>query len=54
MVDKIKNRIKTLGIKKNHLAKIANMHPSALSHVLNGSRSLTLEQESKIKNYLGI
>ena len=54
MIDKIEKRLSQLGITKSHLAKKANMKPSELSHVLSGRRSFKPEQETAIKNYLGI
>jgi transcriptional regulator with XRE-family HTH domain len=54
MVDKIEIRLKQLGITKQHLAKKANMHTSQLSHVLSGRRKFTPEQETIIRNYLGV
>lgn len=54
MIDKIEKRLAQLGITKFHLAKKANMKPSQLSHVLSGRRSFTVEQETAIRNYLGL
>jgi transcriptional regulator with XRE-family HTH domain len=54
MIDKIEKRIQQLGITKQHLAKKAGMSPSQLSHVLSGERTFKPEQETAIKNYLGI
>jgi predicted transcriptional regulator len=54
MIDKIEKRIKILGITKSHLAGKANMTSSELSHVLSGRRKFNAEQETAIKNYLGI
>jgi len=54
MIDKIKLRIKQLGITKQHLASKANMSPSELSHVLSGRRNFNPEQEFAIRKYLGL
>ena len=54
MIDKINKRIKMLGITKGHLASKANMKPSELSHVLSGRRKFNPEQETAIRNYLGL
>lgn len=54
MIDEIEKRIEKLGITKKHLAKKANMSPSQLSHVLSGERDFKPEQETLIRNYLGL
>lgn len=54
MIDKIEQRIKQMGITKSHLAKKANMRSDQLSHVLKGRRQFSPEQETAIRNYLGL
>ena len=54
MIDKIELRIRQLGIKKSHLAKVVGMSPSELSHILSNRRNLQPDQETKIRNYLGL
>lgn len=54
MIDKIKKRIEVLGITKKHLAFKVNMTQSELSHVLSGRRKFSPEQDTAIRNYLGL
>jgi transcriptional regulator with XRE-family HTH domain len=54
MIDRIEKRLEQLGITKQHLAKKAGMSPSQLSHVLSGDRDFKPEQETIVRNYLGL
>lgn len=53
-IAKINNRIKILGIKKNHVAKQCEVSRVYLSYILNGKRNLTQEMKTKLYAYLGL
>jgi transcriptional regulator with XRE-family HTH domain len=54
MTEKIKKRIKLLGLKKSHVAKNVGLKPSELSHYLTGRRALNEDKLFALKKYLGL
>jgi hypothetical protein len=54
MIEKIKTRIRVLGLKKMHVAKQIGICPVELSHYLNETRDMPLDVETKLKSYLGL
>ena len=54
MQEEIKKRIRQLGLKKSHVAIKIGASPSEFSHYLTGNRSLDVNKEFKLKQYLSI
>ena len=54
MIEKIKERIKLLGLKKSHVANRVGITPVEFSHYLNGAREMPIDIELKLKSYLSL
>jgi len=52
--DKAKERIKILGLKKQHVAERIGVKLSTLSHYLNGRRDLEYTTKEMLRRYLGL
>lgn len=52
--EQVNKRIKIMGLRKSHVANKIGVKPSALSHYLNGTRGLSSESETALRNYLGL
>ena len=54
LIDLTEKRIKQLGIKKSHVAKMIGCTPMEFSHFLKDRRNLKAESVTMLKNYLKI
>lgn len=52
--EKVNQRIKSMGIKKQHLAKQMGLDPVRFSQTMNGKRNITADEFSILKSTLGI
>lgn len=52
--DKVKDRIKLLGLKKQHVAKKIDVSLTVLSYYLNEKRDLEANAKEKLRLYLGL
>lgn len=52
--EKVKERIKVLGLKKQHIADRIGVNLSTLSHYLNNRRDLEINAKEKLRLYLGL
>ena len=52
--EKVKDRIKLLGLKKQHVADRIGVSLATLSHYLNGRRDLENNTKESLRLYLGL
>jgi antitoxin component HigA of HigAB toxin-antitoxin module len=54
MIEDVKKRIRLLGLKKSHVAKVIGASSSELSHFLSGRRELEINKMTALKKYLDL
>ena len=52
--DKVKDRIRLLGLKKQHVANYIGVSIMTFSHYLNGRRDLEINAKEKLRLYLSL